>query len=145
VPKDTPSLELEVSVFNVSKGHNAELLGQSTALSDYAVFINCVKDWVAQGDDLEIAIDNAIHYCIQNGIMCVYLQTQSAEVKRMISLEWDDDIYREVLLEEGREEGEARGELRAMQETARRMKEYGDPLDKISVITGLSDEEIEKL
>ena len=63
----------------------------------------------------------------------------------MISLEWDDDIYREVLLEEGREEGEARGELRAMQETARRMKEYGDPLDKISVITGLSDEEIEKL
>ena len=59
----------------------------------------------------------------------------------MISLEWDDDIYREVLLEEGREEGETQ----TRKETARRMKEYGDPIDKISVITGLSDEEIEKL
>jgi len=141
VSKHTLSLELEVPVFNVSKGHNAELLGQSTALSDYTVFINCVKDRVGQGDDLEIAIDNAIHYCIENGIMCVYLQTQSAEVKRMISLEWNDDIYREVLLDEGREEGETQ----AMLKTARRMKHEKEPYDKITRYTGLSEEEIEKL
>jgi len=141
VPKDTPSLELEVSVFNVSKGHNAELLSQSTALSDYAVFINSVKERVGLGDDLEVAIDKAIHYCIENGIMCVYLQTQSTEVKRMISLEWDDDIYREVLLEEGREEGETQ----AMQKTARRMKQEGLSLEIIERVSGLSEVEIEKL
>jgi len=67
----------------------------------------------------------------------------------MISLEWNDDIYREVLLEEGREEGieigEARGEARAMLDTARRMKLEKESYDKITRYTGLSEEEIVKL
>jgi len=149
VPMREPSLELEVQVINVSKGHNTELLGQSTALSDYAVFVTFVKDRIDQGDDLESAIDKAIHYCIENDIMCVYLQTQSSEVKRMISLEWDDEIYREVLLKEGREEGEVRGieigEAQALRDTARKMKEKDYSYDVISDITGLSAEEIASL
>jgi len=49
---------------------------------------------------LEGAIDYAIYTCIENGIMRVYLENESAEVKRMLSMEWNDEIYRDVLLEE---------------------------------------------
>ena len=45
----------------------------------------------------------------------------------------------------GIEIGEARGETKKGLETARRMKEYGDPIDKIADITGLSLDEIAQL
>ena len=145
VSKHTPSLELEVPVYNVSKGHNSELLSQSTALSDYAVFITYIKDRINQGDDLETAIDNAIHYCIEHGIMQAYLEQCSDEVKRMLTLEWNDEIYREVLLKEGREEGAAEGKAEAINNTARIMRDAGEPIEKITLYTGCSAEEIAKL
>ena len=54
----------------------------------------------------------------------------------MLSMEWDDDVYREVLLEEG--------EDRKNRENARRMKEEGLSVDIISRVTGLSPEEIQR-
>ena len=75
---------------------------------------------------------------MEHGIMSIYLQEQSGEVLQMISMEWDDDIYRAVLLEEGAEIGEAR----ALHETARKMKAKGLALDVIKDVTGLSSEEI---
>ena len=136
-PTETPSLELVVTVFNVAKGHNADLLLRCTPLSDYSVFISLINDGVDNGLALGAAIDSAIHYCIKNDIMRVYLQEKSAEVKRMLITEWDDDVYREVIREEAIEEEKIA--------TARRMKEYGDPINKIADITGLPLEEIADL
>ena len=152
-PTETPSLELTVPVYNITKGHNADLLKQCTPLSDYSEFVAYVRDRLAEGDDLETAIDKAIHYCIENGIMRVYLENGSAEVKRMLTMEWNDEVYRKVLLKEGREEGieigETRGieigETRAKQEDACRMKTEGVSVDIISRVTGLSAEEIAAL
>ena len=110
---ETPSLELSVSVYNVNKGHNVELLEQSPALSDYATFVACVKEYLAEGESLDTAIDKAIHYCIENGIMRLYLENDSDEVRRILTTEWNEEVYREVLLEEGREEGVVLGEARA--------------------------------
>ncbi len=42
------------------------------------------------------------------------------------------------------EEGELKGKMEKALETARKMKEYGDPLEKIIVITGLSEEELKE-
>jgi len=157
VREEPPSLELEVTVYNISKGYNTELLERCVALSDYAVFVNYIKDRIAEGDSLEVAIDKAIHYCIENGIMKAYLEQESAEVKRMLSMEWNEELYRQVLLEEGEargielgeargiELGEARGVAQAKQESARIMKQDGDPIEKIMRTTGLSAEEIDLL
>jgi len=146
-------LDLEVTVYNISKGYNSELLERCVALSDYACFVNNVRDRQAEGDSFEVAIDKAIHYCIENGIMKAYLEQESAEVKRMLTMEWNEELYRQVLLEEGEERGielgEARGielgEARAKQESARLMKREGEPIEKIMRFTGLSVEEINLL
>ena len=162
VPTAAPSLELVVPVYNINKGHNTELLEQCKALSDYTMFVSLVNDRVENGDALEDAIDKAIHYCLENSIMHMYLERGSAEVKRMLITEWNDDEYREVMREEGREEGleqgreegleEGReegleqgreeGAVRAKQEVARRMKDEGAEISFIAKVTGLSEAEI---
>ena len=59
----------------------------------------------------------------------------------MLSLEWDDEVFAEVMKEEGRAEGKVEGK----REDAARMKEAGMEIALIEKITGLSREEIEKL
>ena len=46
------------------------------------------------------------------------------------------------VLDKIREEGELKGKLENKLETARKMKEFGDTLDKITFITGLSEEQL---
>ncbi len=47
-------------------------------------------------------------------------------------------------LEKIREEGELKGKLENKLETARKMQEFGDTLEKIKIITGLSEEELKE-
>ena len=144
-PAIRPNLELIVPVYNIAKGNNAELLKQSKALSDYARFVSLVYDAAKNGDTLEAAIEKAILYCMENDIMTVYLEKDNGEVLQMLSMEWDDDVYREVIREEALEEGMEKGADRKNLENARKMKEYGDPVEKIAAITGLPEDEILKL
>jgi predicted transposase/invertase (TIGR01784 family) len=48
----------------------------------------------------------------------------------------------ERALEEGIEKGREEGEFRNKLDTARKMREFGDTLDKITFITGLSEEQL---
>ena len=48
-------------------------------------------------------------------------------------------------IEKGREEGRAEGRADAMREIARTMKQHGDDIDYIVMVTGLSKEEINSL
>ncbi len=50
----------------------------------------------------------------------------------------------ERALEEGREEGELRGELKKALETARKMWDEGDSLEKILRISGLSESQLKE-
>ncbi len=44
-----------------------------------------------------------------------------------------------VKYEKGLEEGIEKGELRKSLETARKMRDFGDSLEKISIVTGLTE------
>jgi len=148
-PADEPSLELSVPVINIAKGHNKELLGQSEALSDYAVFVSLVYDRIADGDSRDEAIENTIQFCLKNGIMKEYLERYGSEVRRMLSLEWDEEVYREVLLEEGLERGRIEGRIEGLNEgrmeVARNLKSDGFSVEIIARSTGLPVEVIASL
>ena len=47
-------------------------------------------------------------------------------------------------MEKARKEGELKGELKSKLETARKMMEFGDTLEKIILITGLSEAQLKK-
>ena len=48
------------------------------------------------------------------------------------------------VLDKIRQEGELKGKLENKLETARKMKEFGDTLEKIKIITGLSEDELKE-
>ena len=162
--KEEPCLELVVPVYNVNQGHNKELLEQSKALSDYALFVSLVNEFDREGIGFDAAVDKAINYCLEYGIMGAYLEN-SDEVRKMLITEWNDDEYREVMREEGREEGLVEGREEGLVEgreeglvegreegaenksleIARNMKADGEAVDRIAKYTGLSEDAIAAL
>lgn len=148
-------LELIVTVFNINADKNCELLNECKYLKEYSVFIETVRKYLAA--DKENGFTKAIKDCIGKGILKEYLTRKSREVMNMLVCDYDYatdmavqvEEAREQALEQGIEKGIEQGiEKGAYQnkiETARLMKQHGYKKTEISLMTGLSLEEIEKL
>jgi hypothetical protein len=155
------ALDLVVNVYNITGGHNRDLLARSKALSDYATFVEIVRGYEAQSLSREEAIEKAVYNCARDGIMETYLNVRGSEVMNMLITEFDVEEYykvgreegreeglekgREEGLEKGREEGLEKGAANARLEYAKRMREDGVDAALIRKYTDLSTEEIEKL
>ena len=61
------------------------------------------------------------------------------------SYETDIKVQRREAFRLGKEEGISEGAEQKAIETARNLLKYGDPIEKISVITGLSLEKVQQL
>ena len=147
-PAGAPSLDLVVTVLNVTEGNSVQMLEQSTALYDYAKFVSIAyKNLTGAKTDEERdeAIKKTIEYCLEHGIMKAYLTGKDSEVRRMLITQWNDEVNREVLLEEGREEGLVLGRSEGALEIARNMKAKGSETTFIMEVTGLAEETISAL
>jgi hypothetical protein len=131
-------LALTVRVYNINWGHNTHILQKSKFLSDYAAFIGRVKENKATGRPLNEAIEEAIRYCIDSGIMKEYLETHSSEVRNMLFTEFNMDAALRIRFEEGREDGIEK----ASESIAVRMLRNGSEPEFASKCTGLSIEKI---
>jgi hypothetical protein len=97
-------LELVVKVYNINKGHNADMVGRSSVLSGYEEFIAEIKDNL-KSMDLREAIKLAVKTCISKNILVSFLERHSSEVLNMlIRGEWNMDEAIEVWKEEAQEE-----------------------------------------
>jgi hypothetical protein len=108
-------LELTVTVLNINKGRNLDLISRSEVLGGYVEFIDRVTRYREMGLDRSAAIARAVRECIEEGILREYLQAHGSEVSNMLLQEWDMEEYAAVRAEEARKEGEQRGELRGEQ------------------------------
>ncbi|MDR1358399.1 MAG: hypothetical protein LBJ48_03465 [Coriobacteriales bacterium] len=80
VESEKPTLELTATVYNIAAEHNTELLPESQALSDYAVFVSMVENYRADGLPLSEAITKAIQECKKHCITAPYLESHGPEV-----------------------------------------------------------------
>jgi predicted transposase/invertase (TIGR01784 family) len=139
---DIPDLlELTVRVYNINRGRNKEILQKSKSLGDYAEFIGRVKENRAKGLALAEAIKEAVRYCIDNGIMKEYLESNASEVENMLFTEFNMDVAKKIWREEGVEEGIERG----IEKTARSALAKGLSVSDVADITGLDEEGVRKL
>jgi hypothetical protein len=136
-----PELELRVPVYNINSGHNEARLGKSEKLGGYSVFIDKVREFEAQTSNLDEAMNQAVQWCIEHGILPEFLKTNGSEVVNMLLTEWNMDKALEVrgqeAWEDGRTEGRAEGRSEGVKigETkgraegeARKQKEFIDLL-----------------
>jgi hypothetical protein len=97
-------LELVVRIYNINKGHNADIAVKSPILSGYEEFIAEIKENL-KSMELREAIKLAVKTCISKNILVSFLERHSSEVENMIFGEWNLDEALAVRYEEGIEEG----------------------------------------
>ncbi len=116
---ERPELELIVTVYNINWGCNTELMKACRLLKEYAQYVEQVRK-MAKELSFPDAVEQAVDYCIQNGILADFLLKNRAEAIEMSIFEYDEEKYlkseREVWrkegIKEGREEGRSEGEER---------------------------------
>ena len=96
-------LELTVKVFNINKGHNAEISSRCKTLEDYIFLVNRVRENQKHGMPLEDAVTESVKHCIAAGVLQDYLEKHGGEITSMIFTEFNMDDALEVAREEERE------------------------------------------
>jgi len=162
--KDSPLLELEAKVINISEGKNLEIVNRCRKLSEYTIFIGKFQENLRIYRNHKKAMKKTIKYCHEHGILVEFLEVHGRRVLGML-YEWklkDAKKYwkeeaREEGLAEGRAEGIAQGHAEGLslghaegrheekQAIARNLLSEGSSPEFIQKITGFSLEEIAKL
>lgn len=98
----SPGYEWTVYVINVNAGHNKKIMERCMPLNAYAVFVQRVRDNTAMGMALDPAINEAVDYCIEHGLLATYFAENRGRVVKMIHTKHAVKIYEDALKEEGR-------------------------------------------
>ena len=121
---DTPEIELTVTVYNINPNNNTQLLEKSEVLRGYMIFVNRVREnlehqkKIAQNapeyeEELEVAINEAIDYCVKHHIMEEFFRENRNEVTKSMVLDytWErrEELIRAEEYEDGKREGYAAG------------------------------------
>ncbi|MGN0343295.1 MAG: hypothetical protein ACI4DO_10930 [Roseburia sp.] len=104
IPEETPSLELRVIQFNINPGYNADLLSKCPTLFQYIQYVEQVRNF-RKTHPLNEAVQLAVDYCIKHGTLVRFLLENKAEVIRMSIFEYDEELHKKTLRDEGFEDG----------------------------------------
>lgn len=103
--KARADIELKVRMLNINHDKNKELMGKCRALSEYSQFVEVARRYVEEIKDNQEALNLAVDYCIDHGVLSEFLRRYRAEVLGMLLEEFDVDKYERSLREEGTEQG----------------------------------------
>ncbi len=99
IPTDNPELELKVRVININK--DVHILNKCKTLRDYMTFVNKVRFKMGvEGDDVRIAVTEAMDECIDEDILVDFFEQHREEVVEVSIYDYDEEEVRRVLAEE---------------------------------------------
>jgi hypothetical protein len=166
---DTPEIELTVTVYNINPDNNTQLLEKSEVLRGYMIFVNRVRenlehqkkiaqnapeyDEAAYEEELEVAINEAIDYCVKHHIMEEFFRENRNEVTKSMVLDytWErrEELIRAEEYEDGKREGleigRAEGERERDRFLINRWLQKGKTVAEIAEDLGKSEEYVESL
>lgn len=103
-------VELTVRMLNINYGHNKLLMEKCRILGEYSRFAAVIRDCMAvEEEDMQTALNRAVDFCIEEGILKEFLRKNRAEVLGMLLEEFDAEKYERTIRGEGREEGRKEG------------------------------------
>jgi hypothetical protein len=126
-PKELPMLDLTVDVYNISLGHNEDLLKACEPLHAYSRFVHELKGFM-KTFPVDEAINKAIDVCIQSNLLADYFKKHRSEVSPMVIDQLDNEMLREKLAESNKR-------IAVVEEVATSaQKETSDAKKKIAVV-----------
>ena len=103
ITTDNPELELKVRVININK--DVHILNKCKTLRDYMTFVNKVRFKMGvEGDDVRIAVTEAMDECIDEDILVDFFEQHREEVVEVSIYDYDEEEVRKVLAKEMAEE-----------------------------------------
>ena len=106
---ESDEFEWTATMYNLNHESNAGLLGKCKTLSEYMIFVNKVKENRRLGMDKYTAVDRAVTECIKNGILKEILLKHRSEVVSMVLTEFNEEVYKKGIFEEGYSQGMNQG------------------------------------
>lgn len=107
-PMAEPELELRATVLNINPGNNEELLRKCGTLHGYMEFVRKVRDKKAHMGTEE-AVRGAVSECIREGILRDFFTSHKEEVIGVSIFEFDEELYKQAMREDGIEIGKEEG------------------------------------
>lgn len=105
--QDSPELELTVTVYNINRGCNEEIMSACRLLREYAEYVEKVREY-AEKIPFKEAVEKAVDQCIREGILSEFLKKNRAEAIDVWLYEYDEKGYMQDIYYEGLEQGEGR-------------------------------------
>ena len=130
-------------MININVDKENPVLTRCEALKEYSEFMEQVRFNVE--NEIPEALTVAIKQSIKQGFLSEYLSRKSTEVENMLLTEYDYDTDIAVQRQEAYEDGMEQGSHQKAIETAKNMLTFGDSIEKISKVTGLSIDEVKNL
>ena len=149
-------LELKIKVIDIRYPSHNKAITKSDTLEQYSCFIQIVEDCRKQEKNLDKAMKKAIDIAIEKGILKEFLIRHSAEVRNMLTLEYNEEVAKRVEREEAMEEGRVAGRLEGERKERRKAEEArklliinnlrkGRPCDIVAEFLDVPIEEVEKI
>ncbi|MDD6627443.1 MAG: Rpn family recombination-promoting nuclease/putative transposase [Lachnospiraceae bacterium] len=106
-------MELTVRMLNINHDHNKTLMEKCRTLAEYAQFVAVSREYATEGRPVQEALEEAVEYCIDHGILSEFLRRYRMEVLGMLLEEFDVEKYERTMKREGYENGlqEAREQM----------------------------------
>ncbi len=113
-PEESPELELKVTVYNINKGMNTELLEACHTLKEYMEFVQMFRENL-QCYDKATAAKKTIDTCIEENVLSDFLKKHRAEAIAMCLYEYDEEKHMEMERREHYERGKQEEKRRGIQ------------------------------
>ena len=114
MPCSEGEYEWTATVYNINDGHNKDLMNKCKILQEYATMVAKIREFRQKGCDLDMAIEEAIEYCLLHDVLKDFLLEHKSEVADMLRMEYDEartmnhlkeDYYEEGVKDESSERG----------------------------------------
>lgn len=101
-------IELTVRSVNINYESRHEILNRCKTLYEYAYFVEEIRRY-CQSMTMEEAVTTAVNHCIEKGILKDFLTEQKAEVIAMSIYQYNEEVIKKELFEDGVEVGYQKG------------------------------------
>jgi len=130
-------LKLEVPVYNINKGMNAELFSKGEKLRQYSEFVAKLREYQKAYDDFNKAANETVKYCMDNNILVDFLRENGGKIVSILTAEYNAETHRRVYAREYHEE--------KMIETAKKLLRLGTPIEVVIEGTNLDAETVRQI
>ncbi|RGG64012.1 hypothetical protein DWW96_09965 [Eubacterium sp. AF17-7] len=117
MPCSEGEYEWTATVYNINDGHNKDLMNKCKILQEYATMVAKIREFRQKGCELDMAIEEAIEYCLLHDVLKDFLLENKSEVADMLRMEYDEartmNHLKEDYYEEGVKDGETIGAMKA--------------------------------